>query len=143
MKVTMLLCDSAQVADGKLFILGAGWSMIGPEPAPSAVALKIEVGWHEALQPHHWELYLVDADGRDVNIDTPEGPRPVEVRGDFHVGRPTGVPEGSPSDVALAVNLGPVPLAAGSRYTWRLSIDGETDEGWELGFSTRPSVPTP
>jgi hypothetical protein len=29
-KVTMLLCDSAQVADGKLFILGAGWSMIGP-----------------------------------------------------------------------------------------------------------------
>ena len=26
----MLLCDSAQVADGKLFVLGGGWSLTGP-----------------------------------------------------------------------------------------------------------------
>ena len=26
----MMLCDAAQVADGKLFILGGGWSLIGP-----------------------------------------------------------------------------------------------------------------
>ena len=46
-KVTMLLCDAAQVSDGKLFILGGGWSMTGPDPVPSAVALKIDVDWHE------------------------------------------------------------------------------------------------
>ena len=34
----MLLCDAAQVSDGKLFILGGGWSMTGPDPVPSAVA---------------------------------------------------------------------------------------------------------
>ena len=108
-----MLCDSAQVADGKLYILGGGWSMTGPDPVPSAIALKIDVGWHEAEIPHHWELYLEDADGRPVMVETPEGDHPVEVRGEFTVGRPPGIPEGSPIDVALAVNLGPLPLDPG------------------------------
>ncbi|MGH9063819.1 MAG: DUF6941 family protein [Acidimicrobiales bacterium] len=137
MKVTMLLCDSAQVADGKLFVLGGGWSVIGPAPTPSAIALKVEVGWNEAEATHHWELFLQDADGGDVTVETPEGDRPVEVRGDFQVGRPPELPEGSPIDVTLAVNLGPIPLAPGSRYTWRLTIDGESQDAWTLGFSTR------
>ena len=66
-KVTMLLCDAAQVSDGKLYILGGGWSMTGPDPVPSAVALKIDVDWHEAETSHHWELFLEDADGRPVH----------------------------------------------------------------------------
>lgn len=136
----MLLCDAAQVADGKLFILGGGWSLTGPDPAPSAIAIKLEVGWNEAEAAHHWELFLVDADGREVVIETPEGTHLIEIRGDFQVGRPEGVPLGSPVDLPLAINLGPLPLAPGSRYTWRLSVDGETDEGWTLGFTTRPAV---
>lgn len=142
-KVTMLLCDSAQVADGKLYILGGGWSMTGPDPVPSAIALKIDVGWHEAEASHHWELFLEDADGRPVLMPTPEGEHPVEVRGEFAVGRPIGIPEGSPIDVALAVNLGPLPLRPGTRYTWRMSIDGESQTDWLLGFTTRPLPPMP
>jgi hypothetical protein len=134
----MMLCDAAQVADGKLYILGGGWSMTGPEPVPSAIALKIDVDWHEAEIAHHWELFLEDADGRPVIIDTPDGAQPVEVRGDFTVMHPPGVPEGSPIDVALAVNLGPVPLEAGTRFAWRLMIDGEAFGGATLGFTTRP-----
>ena len=42
MNVTMLLADSAQVADGKLYVLGGGWSLTGPDPTPSAVAIKLE-----------------------------------------------------------------------------------------------------
>jgi len=134
----MLLCDSAQVADGKLFILGGGWSVTGPDPVPSAIAMKIDVDWHEADMAHHWELFLEDADGRPVMVDTPEGHHAIEVRGEFSVTRPTTVPEGTPIDVALAVNMGPVPLAAGNRYTWRLVVDGETSETWALAFTTRP-----
>lgn len=59
----MMLCGAAQVSDGKLYVLGGGWSMTGPDPVPSAIALKIDVGWHEAEAPHHWELFLEDADG--------------------------------------------------------------------------------
>lgn len=134
----MMLCDAAQVADGKLYILGGGWSMTGPDPVPSAVALKIEVDWGEADRTHHWELFLEDADGRPVLVQTPDGSQPVEVRGEFTVSQPPTVPEGSPIDVALAVNMGPIPLPAGARYTWRLTIDGEALPGADLGFTTRP-----
>ena len=145
-KATLILCDSAQVADGKLFIMGGGWSMTGPDPVPSAIAMKIDVGWHEAEDAHHWELFLEDADGRPVLVATPEGEQPVQVMGDFQTGRPTDVPEGSPVDVALAVNLGPLPLPTGSRFSWRLVIDGESGPDWELSFTTRspePSAPEP
>jgi|ERR1700733_9307206 hypothetical protein len=135
----MMLCDAAQVADGKLYVLGGGWSLVGPDPMPSAVALKIDVDWTEAGSEHHWELFLVDEDGHPALVDTPEGPRPLEVRGEFRVERPPTVPEGSPIDVALAVNFGPLPLPTSSRFTWRLTIDGESEPDWVLTFSTRPA----
>jgi hypothetical protein len=87
---------------------------------------------------HHWELYLDDADGRPVMVDTPEGVQAIEVRGEFQVARPAGVPEGTPTDVALAVNLGPLPLPPGNRFTWHLSVDGESREDWSVSFTTRP-----
>lgn len=142
MKATMLLCDAAQVADGKLFILGGGWSITGPEPAPSAIAVKVDIPWSAADEEHHWELFLEDADGRPVLVQGGDGlSQPIEIRGDFRVGRPVGVPEGSPVDLPLAFNLGPIPLAPGERYAWRLMIDGHTDESWTLGFTTRPARP--
>ncbi len=73
MNVTMLLADSAQVAEGKLYILGGGWSLSGPEPVPSAVAIKVEVDTHEFDRMHHWELFLEDADGQLVQFDSPRG----------------------------------------------------------------------
>ncbi|MGA2208673.1 MAG: hypothetical protein ABSH30_03465 [Acidimicrobiales bacterium] len=141
MRVTMMLCDSAQVADGKLYILGGGWSVTGPGSMPSAVALKIDVDWTAAGSPHHWELFLVDEDGHSVLVETPEGERPMEVGGDIMVERPPNLREGSPIDVALAVNFGPLPLEAGKRFTWRLTIDGESHPDWVLSFSTRAARP--
>jgi hypothetical protein len=141
-RVTMMLCDSAQVADGKLYILGGGWSLIGPDPTPTAIALKVDVDWTEVERSHHWELFLLDEDGQPIIAPTSDGPQPIEVRGDFEVGRPETVPPGSPIDVALALNFGPLPLDPGIRYNWRLVIDGETNEDWVLPFTTR-AAPTP
>ena len=42
MKVTMLLADHAQAAEGKLNIIGAGWTLVGPAPAPFAIAILFE-----------------------------------------------------------------------------------------------------
>ena len=137
--VTMLLADSAQVADGKLFILGGGWSITGPDPAPQAVALKFQVDSHEFNATHHWEIFLTDADGRPVMVPTEEGDQPVEVRGEFRVGDPTDVPPGTPVDIPIAVNFGPIPLSASSRYTWRVSVDGDYLPGGTVSFSTRPA----
>ena len=117
--------------------------MTGPDPVPSAVALKIDVDWHEAETSHHWELFLEDADGRPVFMETPDGTQPVEVRGEFTVSQPAEIPEGSPIDVALAVNLGPIPLAPATRFAWRLTIDGDSLPGASLGFTTRPRQTPP
>ncbi len=138
--VTMLLADAAQVADGKLYILGGGWSLTGPDPTPSAVAIKIEVGWNETDQEHHWELFLEDADGGPVMVETPDGLQPVEIRGELAVGKPEGILEGTPVDVPMAINLGPLVLNPGTRYSWRLLIDGEHFPGGSISFSTRPAA---
>jgi hypothetical protein len=134
----MLLADAAQVADGKLYILGGGWSVTGPDPTPSAVAIKVGVDWHEFNTSHHWELFLEDADGALVTFDTPEGSQTIEVRGDFSATAPVGVPVGTPVDVPVAVNFGPIPLGPDARYTWRLVIDGENLPGATASFTTRP-----
>ncbi|HEY1825182.1 MAG TPA: hypothetical protein VGG21_04385 [Acidimicrobiales bacterium] len=139
MNVTMLLADSAQVADGKLYILGGGWSVVGPDPMPMAVALKVSVDSHEFNVAHHWELFLEDADGKQVSFETPEGPHFIEVRGDFSTAPPADLPPGTPVEVPIAVNFGPIPLLGNARYTWRAVIDGETLPGALVSFTTRPA----
>lgn len=138
MKVTMLLADSAQAVNGKLYILGGGWSITGPDPAPMAIAIKIEVPWDQANKRHALKLALVNEDGQPVLVPTPTGDRPVELNGEFEVGRPAGLKEGTPLDVALAINIGPLPLQSGGRYVWRCSIDDKSSEDWQVAFTTRP-----
>jgi hypothetical protein len=136
----MILADSAQVADGKLYILGGGWSVTGPDPSPSAVAMKVSVDSPEFNENHHWELFLEDTDGQLVQFETPEGTQTIEVRGDFSATAPSGVPVGTPVDVPIAVNFGPIPLAPSSRFTWRMVIGGESLPGATVSFTTRPPV---
>src|SRR6202012_4382160 len=45
MRVTMMLADHAQVADGKLFISGGGWSVCGPGPVACGVAVLFHIPW--------------------------------------------------------------------------------------------------
>src|SRR6267154_2812745 len=49
MRATMMLADYAQIADGKLFISGGGWSTCGPGPVmqPGATdGLPVQVNGH-------------------------------------------------------------------------------------------------
>lgn len=140
MKVTILLADSAQAVEGKLYILGGGWSTKGPEPAPMALAIKIDIPWSEANRKHKWKAILEDSDGQPVSFETPAGPGSLEVGGDFEVGRPPGLIEGTPLDLPVAISIGPAPLKPG-RYRWRLEIDERTESDWSVGFTVRPPEP--
>jgi hypothetical protein len=137
MRVTMLLADAAQEILGKLYILGGGWSVTGPDVPPMALAIKLDVPWSDANASHEFELTLVDTDGHVVRVDDElDGTREVRIAGSFEVGRPPGLPPGSDIDCAFTVNLGAIPLAAG-RYAWQLWIDGETAEDWQRPFQVR------
>jgi hypothetical protein len=135
-KVTLILCDFAQVAEGKLSVLGGGWNRKGVGTA-MALGIVIEVPWSETNQPHGWMIRLVDADGHPVTTPDING-NPVElaVGGQVEVGRPPGFPAGTPQNVPLAINFGPLPLPFGQRFAFIMEIDGLSDENWQVAFST-------
>ncbi|MCJ7587791.1 MAG: hypothetical protein MUQ00_07825 [Candidatus Aminicenantes bacterium] len=139
MKVTMMLADFAQAVNGKLYIMGGGWSLTGPMPNPSAIAIKIEVPWNETNRKHNLKLELMDSDYHPVLVSTPAGNTPLAITCDFEVGRPPGIIQGTPIDVPLAFNMGPIPLEPGKRFVWKLSIDGNAKDEWQMAFSTRQS----
>ena len=142
-RATMMLCDAAQAVDGKLYILGGGWNTIGADPAPTAIAMYVEIPWDMTNMKHAWRLELLDADNQPVQVPTPAGERPLVVEGELEVGRPPGVTPGIGLGVPLAINVGPIALGSGQRYVWRLSIRGESNDNWRLPFSTRAAGAAP
>ncbi len=129
----MLLCDHAQVADGKLFINGGGISRFqGPGLPPStSIALLLLVPWESTNEPIQLELHLLTEDGQVV-VDNAGVRRSIAAQ--IEVGRPPGVERGIPMEVPLALLVGGVYLPPG-RYTWQLNINGTTHEAWQTSFS--------
>jgi hypothetical protein len=127
-RVTLLLADSAQVADGKLFILGGGITAVGPRPQPMGVAIRIEVPWDRANVPHLWRLDLLDEDGHPLMVRD----KALVVHGRFEAGRPAGLKPGTPLSVPLAINFPTIPATPGKSY--RFSF--EASPGHRLSFAT-------
>ena len=139
-QATPILADFAQVTDGKLTIVGGGWSFTGSQPSPFAIAVLFEVPWHLTNRQHVFRLELIDLDGNPVSVETPNGAEPLLIEGQFEAGRAPGTRTGTGVNVPLALNHGPVPLPPGSHFEWRLSVNGETQDDWRLAFSTRPEA---
>jgi hypothetical protein len=135
-KATLLLCDYAQVAGGKLTAVGAGWTFTSPLTS-HAVGILLDVPWDLANVRMPWTLQLKDADGHPVTQDGPNGPVPVQAGGELEVGRPAGYPAGTPIPACFAIPVHGVVLAPSSRYVWEFTVDGETRDEWVLRFGTR------
>lgn len=116
----MLLCDFAEEVNGKLYIVGGGWSMRVVQPqALMSVAIKLAVGWNEANERLNFTLRLVTEDGQPVD----PGTGPIEITGTAVVGRPPQVTPGTDLDSAMAITLG-LPLGVGA-YRWEFTINGQ------------------
>jgi hypothetical protein len=121
MDATMLLCDAAQESQGKLHILGAGWSHLHA-PSPMALAIKLTVPWDQTNQPFGVRAKLVTNDGEPVDPSGGEA-GPVEVTGEFEVGRPPGIKPGSSINLPFAWSFSPLALEPGG-YVWELEVNG-------------------
>ncbi len=138
MKVTILLADFVQVSEGKLNIIGGGWSVMGTPPPQSGIAVKIDLPWDQTNIQHTLVLELKTEDGQVVRVPGPSGElQPVRIEAKFEAGRPPGLRPGTAIDVPVGVNVGPMPLTPGARYRWELSIDGDSHEDWGVSFETR------
>jgi hypothetical protein len=142
--INMLLADAAQVAGGKLFILGGGWSSITPG-TPFAVCGKIDIPWHQGTDWHTLRLELIDGDGNPFLVPMGDSEEPEPLVFELPPYRsPIGphVKPGTSLDWPFAVNIGPgLPLLAATMYEWRITINGKSEEGWSLPFSTFPEQP--
>ena len=93
----LLASDYAEVVNGKVYIMGAGWDRFAPPafPAPMrlGIAAGIRVPYLESNTPHHLTITLRDGDGHEL----------FRLDGDLETGRP---PEsrGDAAFVPLAVN---------------------------------------
>jgi hypothetical protein len=142
MRVTMLLADAAQVAEGKLNILGGGWDVCGPGPTPMAIAVKLEISPSETGRKHTWSVELVDENGQPVFLDTAEGEKSaVSIHGQIERirDRKSLLPD-EPVSLRFVINMVPLPLEPGTKYAWRLSIDNKTRTDWQVSFRTRSAT---
>lgn len=132
----LLLADAAQVDGhgGKVHLLGAGWSVTGSPTAPQAVVGLLKIPWDRTNTPLAMRLQLVDADGQEVALVDAEGEgHTLDFASTLEVGRPPGLPPGTPIDSSFVVNVPSLPLPGG-RFGWRLQVG---DEVFLTSFSVR------
>lgn len=118
----MLLCDAADQVNGKLYILGGGWSTIFAvgQPANVTLAVKLMVPWDQTNRPHRIAAKLLTDDGEAVDL----GAGPVGAEGEIEVGRPPGLKPGTPIDVPLVFPFGGLLMEPGG-YAFTLEVDNE------------------
>jgi hypothetical protein len=114
----LILADAAQVADGKLYILGGGWDRINVQALPAGQLLGVGVGvtvpWSETNAPQNLTVSIEDEDG---GVVLP----PLSFR--IEVGRPPGLPGGSDQRLVLAFN-GHIALPKLGMYAVTAALDG-------------------
>jgi len=115
----LMLADSAQAVDGKLYILGGAWNILRFPEFPAqlivGIAVAIDVDWNETNRRHHLDVHFEDADG---NVMDPQ------IGADFEAGRPPGAVAGADLRIVFAVN-GPLSIPAAGSYSAVASVGGE------------------
>lgn len=97
----MMLADSAQVMNNKLYVLGGGWERLTvssdfPVRRRCAVALAFSVPWSETNQKQTFTVRVVDEDGAEIH---------GAINGQFEAGRPAGMTAGTEQRVQIAIDL--------------------------------------
>src|SRR5712691_544158 len=109
--VTLLLCDYAEAVNGKLYVMGGGWTILfaADRPVNMSVAALIAVPWDQTNRPHEVALELLTVDGDAVEAQG----QPVTLTGQFEVGRPPGVKPGTSFNTPFVWNIIGLILASG------------------------------
>lgn len=132
-----MLCDSAVVADGKLYVQGAGWNMLSTPQFPFVqsrigIAVVIGVPYTETNREHQLHVRLESEDGQPVPlgpaVPAPDQPadmqRAMGVGAQFNVGRPPVLQPGDRQNLPFAINLDQLGFRVPGAYSFALSIDG-------------------
>jgi hypothetical protein len=136
--IDAMLCDSAVVAEGKLYVHGAGWNMLSSSQFPfvqSRIGLAVVIGvpYTETNREHRLHVRLESEDGDLLPLgppvpdpDQPGGTqRATGVGAQFNVGRPPMLQPGDRQNLPFAINLDQLGFERSGAYSCVLTIDGE------------------
>lgn len=124
-RASLILADFAETdPGGKVHVLGAGWSVTGPNVGPQAIVGFIQVSAEQSGAPISFILRLADRTGEVVEVPGPAGMQRMEVSGQVEMRVPEGWDGSTDLSAAFAVNV-MVPLPQGHPYTWSLEVDGK------------------
>lgn len=115
MRAAIVLADFAETdtGTGKVHIIGAGWSLMGPTPGLHAVIAFIQVPADRVGgDPIPVTLRLVDHAGRLVEVQGPAGIQRFEIIGQVETHEPEGWDHSTEVEVPFAANLMGLPLQA-------------------------------
>ncbi len=121
----LILADRAEVLNGKLYMMGGGWSDLqrmpgeGDQPPPPSllsIAVSVLVGWNETNETHRLRLVIENEDATE---------KLAELEGDIEVGRPPGILPGSEQRALLAVSAA-VPFPSAGTYRVVASLAGKS-----------------
>lgn len=95
----LILADSSEAINGKLYALGAGWNELRlpslPQEYAFSIALAVDVPWSETNRRHELSLHVQDPDGEVIG---------QEFTMELEAGRPAGGVEGA--DQRIVISLG-------------------------------------
>jgi hypothetical protein len=122
LEATLLLCDAAQAADGKLYVIGGGWSHLRVPDAPTNIALAVLliIDWDETNEPHKIEAVLMTDDGDAVEVHD----QPIHLSAQVEVGRPAGMKRGMSINAPLTFSVNGLALPAGG-YRWEIHANDQ------------------
>ena len=118
----IVLADAAQVVGGKLYLIGGGWEMLNLSSGLGsehrmAIAASYRVPWLETNQDQTIDMDIVHEDGGDPIF---------ELKGQFQVGRPPGIPAGKDQRFQFAAEV-VIKIEKFGGYTLTARIEGQPD----------------
>lgn len=157
-RVTVLLADYANVdAAGKVNVIGGFFGLLGCHPqtkhaAPHVVVVVVDVPTNLAGIEFALQLQLRnETRGEVVRFVAPSGQlEPLQIAQAQRVPPPVMAPGLSlPPDhpirmqLVLAIDPGVAVVEPGEQFAWKVSIDGQSKQGWDARFSVPGGPPPP
>ena len=118
--ILILTADAASVSDGKINMLGGGWTHVGAGVANFTLVVRLDIPWTMTNQQIPWTLSLIDEDGKLYRPDPDHDP--VRIEGELNIERPENAPEGASFDVPMLFPFVGLPLRHGS-YEWVFTLN--------------------
>lgn len=133
MRATILLCDWAEVINGKLYAQGIGWDRLHHDKQThTAVAVLLFVPYDLTNRKHHVTLELLTEDGGGYPEEAP-----ISGGMDVEVGRPPGTKAGQEMIVPFALRVDGLKYERGG-YRWELKVNDELVETASLTAQELP-----